>query len=162
MGNQASQDRTWQVRTIIHGSTFRICRVTGPGHAIACNRPFEHNTLPLALLHNAFGIFKDRCKEAPSERALTFPGKLTAETCKWYQDETKQRSAIQSVFEEHLGIRFHQKVPNTESTTDGNLMVIGYCHACRNPKMQGSCSKPSYPKLPPISIRSAHRPSSLL
>jgi hypothetical protein len=77
------------------------------------------------LLHEAFGIFKDRCKAAPSERALTFLGELTAEACKWYQDETKRRSAIRSVFEEHLGVRFHQEqVPNTESTTDGNLTVI--------------------------------------
>ena len=36
-------------------------KITGPDHAIFCNRPFETDTIPLVLLYEAFGIFKDRC-----------------------------------------------------------------------------------------------------
>jgi hypothetical protein len=88
---------------------------------------FEYNTvtLPLVLLHEAFGIFKDRCKAAPSERALAFLDELTAKVCEWYQEETHRRSAIRSMFQWRLGVQFHEeKVPNTEFTTDGNLVCI--------------------------------------
>ena len=47
-------------------------QIAGPGHIIACNRPFEYNTLPHALRHEPFGNIKDRCKAVPSERALAF------------------------------------------------------------------------------------------
>lgn len=102
----------------------KFCFIAGPGHAIACNRPFEYNTLPLVLHHEAFGVFKDRCKAPPSERALAFLDELTAKVCKLYQEETQRRSAIESMFRDHLGVRFHEKVPNNEYTTDRNLMVI--------------------------------------
>ncbi len=99
-------------------------RIVGLDHLIACNRPFEYKTLPLALLHKAFGIFTDRCKAAPSARALEFLNKLALTTCVWYQEETQRRSAVQSVFQKHLGIRFDSgKIFNTEYTTDGHLVV---------------------------------------
>lgn len=96
----------------------------GPNHVIACNRPFEYNTLPLVLLHSAFGVFKDKCKAAPSERALAFLDELAVKACNWYQEETERRSAIQAVFAKLLGIRFREEgISNTEYTTDGNLEV---------------------------------------
>ncbi len=93
------------------------------------------------LFHKAFGIFKDRCKAAPSERALAFLEKLTFKACEWYQDETKQRSAIQSVFSEHLGLDFpERKIPGTGFTTDGALMGVvmpAAIRGCKNDTDQG-------------------------
>ncbi len=106
---------------------YGFSQIVGPGHAVACNRPSEYKTLPLVLLHEAFGIFKDRCKAAPSERAIAFLNELTAtaKVCEWYQGETQRGSAIRSVFQWRLGVQFHEeKVPNTECTTDGNLVCI--------------------------------------
>ena len=102
---------------------YEFCQISGPNHAIACNRPFEYGTLPVALQHEAFGIFKDRCKAPPSKRSLLFLDKVAFKACEWYKEETQRRTAIQSAFEE-LDIRFHvEKVPNTEFTTDGNLVI---------------------------------------
>ena len=98
---------------------------------------FEYNTvtLPLVLCHEAFGKFKDRCR-APSERPLTFLDDLTIQACRRYQEETQRKSAIQSVFRDHLGVRFRaEKDPNTEFTTDGSLVVTTMPAAireCRN------------------------------
>jgi len=104
---------------------LEFSKISGPRHVIACNRPFENKTIPLVLFHKAFGIFKDRCKAAPSERALALLEKLTFKACEWYQDETKRRTAIQSVFSEHLGLDFpERKIPGTEFTTDGALMGV--------------------------------------
>jgi len=101
---------------------YRFSQIVGPDHSIACNRPFEYNALPLVLLHEAFGIFEDRCKAAPSERALAFLNELTAKVCEWYQEETQCWSAIRSVFQWHLGVQFQEeKVPNTEFTSSSVL-----------------------------------------
>ena len=105
-------------------ASIEFSKITGPGHDIAYNRPFEYNTLPLVLLHEAFGIFKDRCKAAPSARALAFLNELAVQACKWYLDKTSRRSAIQTVFAHSLGLQFREKVSKTEFTTDGNLVVI--------------------------------------
>jgi len=92
---------------------------------MACNRPFEYDTLPLVLLYEAFGMFKDRCNAAPSERALVFLNELTVAACEWFPDENQRRATIRSLFQERLNIRFHEeKVPNTEYTTVGNFMAI--------------------------------------
>jgi len=101
---------------------LEFSKISGPHHTIACNRPFEVDTIPLVLFHKAFGIFKDRCKAAPSERALALLEELTFKACEWYQDETKQRSAIQSVFSEHLGLDFPFLAPNLQAT--GPLMGV--------------------------------------
>lgn len=113
-----------------------LCLIAGPGHPIACNHPFGYSTLPLVLLHEVFGVFKDRCKAPPSERALAFLDELAAKVCKWYQGDTQRMSAIESVFWDHLGVRFHgEKAPNSEYTTVGNPVVIAMPAAiweCRN------------------------------
>lgn len=89
------------------------------------------------LHHEAFGIFKDRCKAAPSERALTFLDEHTAKGFTWYQEEARRRTAILSVFEEHLGVRFHaEKIPYTDFTTDGNLAVTVMLAAIREARNQ--------------------------
>jgi len=104
----------------------------------ATARSSEYNTIPLALVHKAFEIFTDRCKAAPSRRALDFLNELTPKTCEWYEDETQRRSAIQSVFSEHLGILFSEKkIPYTEFMTDGCLMsnvIPAAIRECKNEK----------------------------
>ena len=108
--------------TLAKPSNFR--EIAGPGHVMACNRPFEYDTLPLVLLHEVFGMFKDRCNAAPSEQALAFHNKLTFAACKLFEDEDQRRSTIWALFQEYLDIQFHEeKVINTEYTTDGNFVV---------------------------------------
>jgi len=56
-------------------------KITGPNHAIGCNRPFELDTIPLVLLHESFGIFMDRCERPPSEEALACLNELSPVAC---------------------------------------------------------------------------------
>ncbi len=77
------------------------------------------------LLHEAFAIFKDRCEKAPSERALICLDELVPVACGWHSRGLARKTAIQSVLEQYMGLRFHeQNVPGTEFTTDGNLSFI--------------------------------------
>ncbi|KXN93307.1 hypothetical protein AN958_00231, partial [Leucoagaricus sp. SymC.cos] len=100
-------------------------KISGQGRAICCNRPFESYTLPLALLHEAFSIFRARCKAAPSKRALDCLKDLAPVACKWYDSEIQRREQIRSVFKEQLGLGlYEQKVTGTEYMTDGNLFNV--------------------------------------
>jgi hypothetical protein len=111
-------------------------KISGPDHVVACNRPFEADTLPLALLHQAFATFQNRCEKAPSDKALACFGTLTISACKWYESETQRRQEIQAILSTHLGLHFlEQKIPGTEFTTDGNLDVVvmpAAIRACNN------------------------------
>jgi hypothetical protein len=110
-------------------------KITGPNHAICCNRPFEMTTIPLVLLHEAFGLFKDRCLQRPSGTAMACLTELALTACKWYRNETERRDVILNVLSEHLNLAFHpEKVPQTEYTTDGNLIVIVMPPAARECK----------------------------
>jgi hypothetical protein len=63
-----------------------------------CNRRFETVKIPLALLHPAFGIFKDRLQRIHLPREMP---------------------------QSHIGLDFlEQKIAGTEYTTDGNFPVI--------------------------------------
>jgi len=100
-------------------------KITGPDHIICCNRPFEIATIPLVLLHEAFGIFKDRCVQPPSKIALACLTELVPTACRWYARATGRRDAILNVLRKHLHLTFHaEKVPGTEYITDGNLTVV--------------------------------------
>jgi hypothetical protein len=91
----------------------------GPDNAVACNRPFEGDTLPLALLHEAFVMFKSQCEEASSDKGLACFSSLTLSPCKWYESEIQRRQEIQDILSTHLILDFPvQKIPGTESTTD--------------------------------------------
>jgi hypothetical protein len=99
--------------------------ITGPGHTIACNRPFEADTVPLVLLEEAFAIFKRRCDRAPSDEGLACLGALTPLACQWHDLETQRREEVRSILREYLNLRFdEQKVAGTEFTTDGNISVV--------------------------------------
>jgi hypothetical protein len=100
-------------------------RIMGTNHAIGCNRPFETTTIPLVLLHEVFGLFKDRCLQHPSVTAMTCLNELAPTACMWYMNETDRRDAILNVLSERLGLTFHpEKVPGTGYSTDGNLSII--------------------------------------
>ena len=111
-------------------------KIAGSEHIIGCNRPFESDTLPLVLLHEAFGIFENRCETAPSERALTCLMELAPVACEWHDDGHKRWLEIQTVLEPGLGLRFHtEKIVDTELTTVGNLVVTimpAAIRACKN------------------------------
>jgi hypothetical protein len=111
-------------------------KITGPNHAICCNRPFEMTAIPLVLLHEVFGLFKDRCLQHPSATAMACLNDLVPTACKWYGSEVERRYTIQNVLSEHLKLTFHpEKVPETEYTTDGNLIVIvmpAVARECKN------------------------------
>ncbi|KAH9987923.1 hypothetical protein BJV74DRAFT_796390 [Russula compacta] len=78
--------------SLAYPSQFR--NIAGPGHAICRNRPFEYDTIPLVLLHEAFGMFKDGCEAAPSEKALACLGGLTTVACHWQEDEADRSSIV--------------------------------------------------------------------
>ncbi len=50
---------------------------------------------------------------------------LVTTACLWYGTEAERRDAIGKVLRKHLHLTFHaEKVPGTESITDGNLTVV--------------------------------------
>ncbi len=99
-------------------------KITGPDHAICCNRPLEIATIPLVLLHEAFGIFKDRCLQRPSKAAIACLNELAPTVCVWYRGEMQRRDAVINVLRKHLCLVFHvEKVLATEYITNGNLTV---------------------------------------
>jgi len=111
------------VPSSLAASGFR--EIVGPGHAIACNRPFENDTITIVLLHEAFGIFKERCKQAPSEAALACLERLVPIVCQWHESEDSQQSAILSVIGSHTGLYIDkQLVPGTAFHTRGNLPLF--------------------------------------
>ncbi|PFH48308.1 hypothetical protein AMATHDRAFT_42357 [Amanita thiersii Skay4041] len=103
---------------------YRFKKIVGPKCGIALNRPFEPFTIPLVLLHEAFGSFKDRCERPPSERALICLGELVLAACEWHGYEVSRRTAIESILANHMGLQFHeQKIPGAEYFTDGNFAI---------------------------------------
>ncbi|TDL21489.1 hypothetical protein BD410DRAFT_293162 [Rickenella mellea] len=62
-------------------------KIAGPEHAIGCNRPFVYNTIPLVLLHEAFGIFKDKCETPPSDQHSP----VLTNSPFWYANGTSRR-----------------------------------------------------------------------
>jgi hypothetical protein len=106
--------------SLAHASKF--IRVARPGHAIDCNRPFTHDSLPIELHHEAFGRFKTRCGQPPSKNALAFLDNLALVACEWHESELYRRDEVRRVFEKYTKLRFHSAlVPGTLCTTDGHL-----------------------------------------
>ena len=99
-------------------------KIVGPGHAIACNRPFESDTIPIVLLQKVFSNFKNRCKRAPSEEGLACLEQLVPIACKWHGSEDSRQSAILSKLGLHAGLFLHKQLtPGTTLHTHGNLPV---------------------------------------
>ena len=99
--------------------------ITGREQIVAYNRPYDRNTIPLVLLHEAFAIFEDRCQEEPSNKALFCLTELAPVACRQYDSEVTRRAAIRAVLETCMDLSLpEQKVPGKEYVTDGNLSVV--------------------------------------
>ncbi len=109
-------------------------KITGPDHAICCDRPFETATIPLVLLYEAFGIFKDRCVQPPSKAALACLNELAPTACIWYEKETARRDAVLKVLRKHLHLTFHsEKVPSYVHGENLTVVVMpASIRGCKN------------------------------
>ncbi|KAH0581304.1 hypothetical protein H2248_012400 [Termitomyces sp. 'cryptogamus'] len=68
--------------------------VVGKDKLITVNQPYETSTIPIVLYERAFGIFRDHCKQPPSDKAMNCLIQLTQVGCEWYPEEALQREAI--------------------------------------------------------------------
>ena len=66
---------------------------------VACNRPFDFDTIPISLLQKEFGLFLDdsSCKVLPSPKSQELLQALTVAACEWHENRTQRRSAFQEV-----------------------------------------------------------------
>ncbi|KAI0293993.1 hypothetical protein BC826DRAFT_1013672 [Russula brevipes] len=99
--------------------------ITGREQIVAYNRPYDRETIPLVLLHEAFAIFEDRCQEEPSNKALFCLTELAPVACRQYDSEVTRRAKIRAVLERCMDLSLpEQTVPGTDYVTDGNLSVV--------------------------------------
>lgn len=115
--------------------------ISGPDDAIGCNRPFENDTIPINLLDETFGLFKDRCRKPPSTKAMTLLVELTSVACEWYYPE---ELALRGLFKKKAGLSFIKQVitivveetnSTIKCTTDGNLrctIMPAAIRGCKN------------------------------
>lgn len=106
-------------------SADKFRHVVGPDHTISFNRPFVYDTIPIELLDEVFGKFKNRCDVPPSDKAFSFLEALAPVACEWYKTELERMTEVQVTFEQHTGLQLHtETVSGTKFLTDGNLSVI--------------------------------------
>lgn len=120
--------------TLAKPEAFR--RISSPNQSIACNRPFEYETLPLELMDPSFGIFRDRLEKPPSHHSLDFCAYLVHTACKQFTKEADRMSDIREVFKTRLGLDLHpETITGHECETDGNLeyqIMPALIRECRN------------------------------
>ena len=89
---------------------------------VACNRPFNFDTIPISLLQKEFGLFLLQA--------------LTVAACEWHENRTQRRSAFQEVPNNVAQLYLSaETIPGTEYTTDGNLkanIMPAVIRACKN------------------------------
>ncbi|KAK1217271.1 hypothetical protein PQX77_020063 [Marasmius sp. AFHP31] len=119
-------------------------KVVEPSGPIACNRPHTYDKIPIDLLDENFGLFKDRCAAPPSSKAIAFAAKLADVATNWFQTEAERRDEINEVIWAHSGLLLHTGTIFGK-ITDGNLDAIvmpAAIRACKNEeghaKNQGS------------------------
>lgn len=101
-------------------STFQ----TAAQDVVACNRPFDWDTIPITLLQEEFGLFMDDRKVLPSPKSQELLQALTVAACKWHENETQRRSEIQKVFNDVAGFYLSAEfIDGTEYKTHGNSTV---------------------------------------
>ncbi|KAH0588445.1 hypothetical protein H2248_004290 [Termitomyces sp. 'cryptogamus'] len=114
----------------------RFQKVVGEDQMITVNRPYEISSIPVALYERAIGVFRDRCKQLPSDKAMDCLLRLTQVGCEWYPVEADRREAVAKVFSECLDLQFHtEKIGITEYVTDGHLafnIVPAAIRECKN------------------------------
>lgn len=108
---------------------------------VACNRPFNFDTIPITLLQEEFGLFMDDCKVLPSPKSQELLQALTVAACKWYENETQRRSEIQKVLDDVAGLYLPaETISGTEYKTDGNLKVNIMPPVVRKCKNEAGCA----------------------
>ena len=118
-------------------STFR----TLAEKVVACNRPFDFDTIPITLLQEEFGLFMDDCKVFPSPKSQELLQALTVAACKWHEYETQRRSEIQKVLDDVAGLYLSaETIAGTEYKTDGNLRVNIMPPVIRECKNEAGCA----------------------
>jgi hypothetical protein len=113
---------------------------TSAQQVVACNRPFDADTIPITLLQEEFGLFMDDCKVLPSPKSHELLQALTVAACKWYENKTQRRSEIQKVFDDVVGLYLSaETIGGTEYTTDGNLRANIMPAVIRECKNEAGC-----------------------
>ncbi|KAF8343709.1 hypothetical protein F5887DRAFT_1206316 [Amanita rubescens] len=103
---------------------------------VACNRPFDFDTIPITLLQEEFG-----CKVLPSPKSQELLQALTVAACKWHENETKRRSEIQEVLNDVAGLNLAaETIAGTEYKTNGNLRVNIMPPVIRECKNEAGCA----------------------
>lgn len=86
-------------------SSPQFKKIAGPDHVLGCNRPFERDTIPVVLLDEAFGLFRDRRRDLLSSEAWLLLEELTKVCCEWYGSEPQRQEAVRIVFDKY-GLKF--------------------------------------------------------
>ena len=112
---------------------------------VACNRPFNFDTIPISLLQKEFGLFLDdsSCKVLPSPKSQELLQALTVAACEWHENKTQRRSAFKEVLNNVAQLYLSaETIPGTEYTRDGNLkanIMPAVIQACKN---EAGCALP--------------------
>lgn len=108
---------------------------------VCCNRPFEFDTIPIALLQEEFGHFKDDCQVTPSAKAQELLQNLTVVACEWHDSETDRRSEVQSVLDDKADLYLSaETISGTEYKTDGTLKGKIMPPSIRECKNESGCA----------------------
>lgn len=123
--------------SLTQAKSFKI--VAGMEGAIGCNRPFEADTVPIALLDEVFLEFKEIQSGSvgpPSTRAYRLLDQLAEAACGWYSDEKKRAPIIGEILSDVAGIALKPGVVNgTIFQTDGHLqhsIMPAIIRECKN------------------------------
>ncbi|KAH0588943.1 hypothetical protein H2248_004728 [Termitomyces sp. 'cryptogamus'] len=85
---QCSSNGLKTVTDIVPSSLARptsFQNVVGEDKVITVNPPYGTSTIPIALYERVFGIFRDRCKQPPSNKAMKCLIQLTQVGCEWWK-----------------------------------------------------------------------------
>lgn len=94
---------------------------------IFCNRPRTIHSIPITLLHPAFGKFVHDCEHYTPDRETTaFVLAFAEAMCEFYSDEQERTEAVRNLIWAHFRIKLEPaEVADTRFVTDGHASV-GY------------------------------------
>ncbi|GJJ11048.1 hypothetical protein Clacol_005279 [Clathrus columnatus] len=105
-------------------------------NAVQCNRPFEYDILPIALLQQEFADFRNDCTQEPSAMTIQLLEDLTVAACKWYEREEHRRDAIKDAIFNTTNLSVSPGViKGTTRTTDGSsepVIIPAIIRKCKN------------------------------
>jgi hypothetical protein len=101
---------------------FKQYALPGEEQLVKCNRPFDTTTIPLALLHEAFGNFRDeRDSFEPQAEENSFVESLRFEMTKFFKTEDERLRKFHECFGRYYSIRLQSTtIGGTKATTDGH------------------------------------------